>query len=876
MKKFKKLLISLLAIALLISAGGVAAFAAEDSSAITDSDINKLAELYKNDIYYAEDFEASTSIRSDAEVMDESGVIAGFETFGEDRVLKLSGAPSDNKDVYITARPDGEIGGFVVQLDIAANGGVFNIYASGESAAGEKFTNVLIMSLDFSAEEDSVLVQKFGLYEMPVSEVLEGVTLVKDAWYSLCFIYDAAKASYSFELTQTTAADGTPLEEQVAYSAELPGLLAKVNGAKIAISGTAVADKTLYLDDLYFYAGNSVIDYAASEAKLGAAVVKLVEKLSTAAANKKADIVEKLQLFVGERDFTSVDYEADIKFAKLKLAEHFTNAYITIVNSYNNGDTYAERVARVDEMELAFLAIPEIPVYTEEENAEAYALMVEINDSIAAIKTAYNSIVVDLDYAAEQSIAFMDYMAGIQVSSNRYEELSVWVEAAALFDFDPTFYAVIYKDGVKTVYDIASSYQNYTRLCHKYETLAADCEKFISAVKIMSNTQSDFADRYYAYLDALSVRFLDVEYTYYTYQSLPYTLTKVSSDNAVTALGGEYLATSIYGYELTVTVTDADGDKTVTFTSVDGDVIVWTYEVTDEGLKVYADGEEISDALTLSEDGVLTELNCVTKIYPLRDIVSEDGEVLYKGSLTLFNELRVDIDSVEKICVNFIACIADAKACTNVSSLNLCLAKAERYDITGTDANKIALELSYPGVVEAIEEYNALYDKRMNDEIKAKNFVEEVELIKNIKDRDALKAAMAKITKPKNILDGFEGYSEAMSYYSDLEATILYNETNASNFIALVNSIAGTASYEEKYEIINAALAYVPNLDMTIEGVSMANAVLSAAIRSYEAEMQKTNDANGVAVGEAAKMASAIAPTDAYLRVVAIIKKIFD
>ena len=63
---------------------------------------------------------------------------------------------------------------------------------------------------------------------------------------------------------------------------------------------------------------------------------------------------------------------------------------------------------------------------------------------------------------------------------------------------------------------------------------------------------------------------------------------------------------------------------------------------------------------------------------------------------------------------------------------------------------------------------------------------------------------------------------------------------------------------------------------MTVEGVSMANAVLSASINAYDTEMQKTNEAFDAAVCEAAKIASAAAPTDAYLRVVAIIKKIFD
>ena len=813
MKKFRKLLISLLAIALVISAGSVVAFAADDGPAISDSDIQRLVELYKKGVFTAEDFESDSNIRSDSDIVDGSGVVAGLESIGDNTVVKLSGADTDNKDVTITARPETAIDGFVFSMRVAADGGVFNIYASGVSASGDKFSNTQLVSLDFS-ENGGVSVQKFGLYEMPVLEVLPDVALVKGAWYSLTFIYNASSATYKLELVQTTDADGATLDESVVYTTELPGALKSIDGAKVAVSGTSVAGKTIYLDDIYFYEGTELVDYAASEAQLGAAVISLTEKLDSAAANKKAGIVEKLQLFVQERAFEASAYAKEVKFAKLKLAEYYTNVYKSVVDSYNAGDTYLERVARIAEMELAYENIPEIPVYTAQEDAEACEIMVNVSDTLAATVTVYDAIAFDLEYVAGQSVAFIDYMAAVQTTSNRYEKLEIWTKEASEFDFDPTFYAEIVKDGKKVLYDMTVPYQSYVNMVRKYNSIAADCEKFIASVNIVKDLSADFIDRYNAYKTAISVRFLDVEYTYYYFETVSYALTRVAEDGADATLGtiaGEYIATNVYGDKFTVIITDSETEKTISFTTAHGEEIVWNYEITDDGIKLY-DGEvEITDpalgSVILSDDGAVTELYCNTKVHPLRDVVDEDDNVTHAGYITLFSELRVEIEEIEKNCVGFIAAVADAKASTNVSSFDLCIAKAERYDILGNDSTKIALELSYPGVLEAIADYNYLYDKRINDEIKAQKFVDAVELVKAAKDKAEIKAAMANAANylPENILDGFDGYSEAISYYSDLEATMLYNESNAKNFIALVNSLSGASTYKEKYDIIKAA-----------------------------------------------------------------------
>lgn len=797
MKKIEKLLVSLLAIALVISASCVVAFAADDSPAITDSEIEGLVKIYGDDIFCAEDFESASSIRSDSDIVDESGIIRELVSDGENTVAKLVGAASGNKDVVIAANPGEDIAGIVFEMDVAASGGVFNIYVGGQSVSGDKLSNTLLVSFDFSAENGSILVQKFGLYELPVIEALEGVSLVKNAWYSVCVIYDASTSYYTISLVQTTDEAGVALAEPISYSVELPGVLSTVSEAKVAVSGVTMAEQTAYVDDLYLYAGNAVIDFAAKEAMLGAAVVRLVEKLDAAAANQKAAIVEKLETIVIDREFASVEYADDIKYAKLKLAEYFTEEYKKIVNSYNGGDLYEERVARIAEIELAYDFIPEIPEYTEEENAAAYALALAVSDTKLSAFSTYNMIIADFNYTTSESIEFIKYLADKQLRTNRYDLLKEWIDTASKYEIDPTFKAVVVEDGVSVAYDIAKSYENYLHLIHKLETLSDSCETFIECVDIIKDLERSFSERYAAYALAMTVRFLDVEHTYY-------------------------------------------------------------YDVE-------------------NEDG------SITRVYPLRDVVVENEqtgelEVISKGALSLFDEFSVGIQEIEKVCVNFIAAISDAKSATNISGLDLGLSKAEKYDMEGNDPTKIALEFGYPGVTEAVADYKALCEKRVVEAEAAEKFVAAVELVRAAKDKSALQAAMSEAAKllPKNILDGYDGYSDAIAYYSDIEATLLYNETNASNFIALVNSLATATTYVEKYNIMKAAKAYLPELDMEIEGVALAKAVLSANIQAYNVEMQKTNDAFDEVVGETAKMASATVPTDAYLRVVAIIKKIFE
>ena len=52
--------------------------------------------------------------------------------------------------------------------------------------------------------------------------------------------------------------------------------------------------------------------------------------------------------------------------------------------------------------------------------------------------------------------------------------------------------------------------------------------------------------------------------------------------------------------------------------------------------------------------------------------------------------------------------------------------------------------------------------------------------------------------------------------------------------------------------------------------------MLDAAIQAYDAAIEAANADFDKTVGDSSKIASAVAPSDAFLKVVAIVKKIFD
>ena len=786
MKKIAKLMLLVLAVAIFVTMTSVVVFAEGDLPKITSADINKLAELYKENLYYAEDFESDVGIKADSDLVDTSGVVKGPQDIGGNTVLKLDGAPSDNDDVYISASAVGDITGVVFETRIAAEGGVFTVYVGGMTASDTEIANMPVVSFDFS--EGEISVHKQGFYGMPKLEVLGGASLIKGAWYYVSVVYDAVNASYSLVVEQQTDSDGNPLAEPVVISEELPGMLTSVTQAKVTVSGASIDGAELMLDDVYFYGGTSFIDYKTEETKLIPAVLYLLEKFES----NKARNSELLELFVAKREISAPEYADEIKYAGLILAEYYVDEYDRILASYNSGDKFAERAEKIESIVAAGERVPKIPEYTEEEGAEKYQLMRTIYNRYAALNSKAETIVEEQEYIRARSEEFIEYMSDKDATSNLYEDIKGWIVGCDITGVDPTYYDGSDKNDIR---DISRAYSDYVRILEKVVNTERDCATYIECVEILKNAEKSFIERYNAYNTASAIRFLDVDFSFY--------IEKIVEGNPI-------------------------------------------------------------------------------REYPLRDTYGNGGVLIKKGAISEFEELSEQIEEIEKVCINFIDCITDAKSATNISNLDISLAKAEKYDMTeeNTDDNegKIALEFDYPGVREAITDYAALCKKKIDDKKLADDFIAKVELLRAAKTRAEIRAAIedAKEIYPENILNGFEGYSEALSYLTEVEATLVYNESRAKSFISIVNSLSTAKTYKEKHGIINAAKAYLSDLDEEIEGVSLAKALLSANIAVYNAEMERANDDFEQTVHQTAKIASVAAPTDAFLRVVAIIKRIFD
>ena len=771
MKKIRKLLVLLLAASLTLCATAIIASAEGDAVALTESEIKSLVELYDGGVYYAEDFEAGLSIRSDSDIADKSGVVKGIVEKDGGNVVELVGAPSANEDVSIIASSEEQIDGFVFSTRIMASGGVLNVYANGNNDAGDELGSILLVSLSFSPEDNGVYVHTVGNYGMADMTKLDGVSLVADAWYNISVVYNTAEASYALTIEQLTDNAGVALEAPTVFFNTYDAVITELFGATAAVAGSTIADKTIYLDDIYFYEGATVYDLSAEEKKLGAAMELLMQSLDTATDSEKAEIIDMLNVIVVKRALVADGYMEAKKLATLKIAEYYVSEYVKLVDAYNSGDLYRERAAAILAIQSAHDLIPEIPTYTEEENAESYTLMLNVIAELGSAETEYGMISVRLATLASQSEAFIKYMSDKDRTNNTYSTIVAWVDDASKFDFDPTYYVVNDVNGVETVTDIAPYLSDYLHLVAKATLMKSEAIAFIGYVNVMANADNSFIDRYNAYAKASKIRFLDVEYTF---------------------------------------VDEAAG--------------------------------KLSDAVALYEETV------------------------------------DDIIEVERICSNFISAIADAKTATDISNLNMSLAKAEKYDMVGDDENKIHLELTYPGVVDAIADYNALCLRREDEQKRANDFIAAVDAVRAATDTVALKAAIeiAGSIIPYGILNGYEGYSDALSYFLSVESNLLYNETYVERFIEIVFSLNSLECGKEKYDAIVAAQeSYAKIIDATA-GVAEVKAILDATIMAYDAEMAEANTAFVEVVNETAKIASAAAPTDAYLRVVAVLKKIFE
>ena len=784
MKNMRKLLVLLLAVSLALCATAVMAFADGDETVVTDAEIESLVELYKSGIYYAEDYEDDTSISSDSGINDNSGIAEIVTDSEGNNLLKITGKASANDDVSIVANLASGISGFVYSGDIFADGGIFNIYVSG-SDENETFENIPLVSLNFS--EGAVYIQTAGAYGMPVMQKLSDVSIGSGVWYNVTALYDASENSCTLVIEQ--AADSE--EDATVCSLSFDTVFKAVTGAKVSVAGATIANKTLYFDNVYFYEGSEVKDLALAEASIGPVVSKIVEKIGAADDEETALLVDMLNLLIQERNFKADAYEDVIKYANLLIAEKYIYDYVDLVYSYNSGDLYAEKVARVEKMMAIRDMIPEIPEYDETE--EQYEKMQVAKSAKLKADTEYLMITISLDKLKRESEKFIRFMYDKDSRNNRYSDIKSWLDVAGTYEFDPTFelpVEVVIKETVNGVeverteiHYMDVSLEKYLHLITKEQLVREASITYMDYVTVMIDENVSFEERYDAYSKAAAIRFIDAENTF------SYVKKFVNED-------GETVEETVY-------------------------------------LQTYVDA---------------------------------------------YNVVYKEILDIEKVCRNFISAVADAKNAIDINNLNIALAKAEKYDMTGENDDKIKIEFSYPGVSEAILDYNMLCEKKVTEQNQANEFIAAVELIKAANDNDSLKAAIAaaRAILPHGILTGYEGYSEALSYFSSVESSLIYNESYANRFIEIVNSLNSIPMGKEKYDAIAEANDCYAHITDEVEGVAAAKAVLAAAIQMYDAEMSAENASFEKAVSKSVMIASAVAPSNAFLRLVAIVKKMFE
>ncbi len=215
-----------------------------------------------------------------------------------------------------------------------------------------------------------------------------------------------------------------------------------------------------------------------------------------------------------------------------------------------------------------------------------------------------------------------------------------------------------------------------------------------------------------------------------------------------------------------------------------------------------------------------------------------------------FYEVQAELNEIGEEAEHFLSMMAQAAASINLDAKEAFLDMAEALLAT------VAVE--YPGVKEAMLQYDALRQSIADARQAAADYIAAVEALEGL-EGDALVAAVENallLQKTGNIIE-IAGVVDANIALNNIHSSLLYAEACATKFITLVGKIDSEATIAERYAAIKAAeeARDVPN--PALAGVSAAEAMLDGYIADYNADIESVNSSFTGAVKTAADFAGA-------------------
>lgn len=196
------------------------------------------------------------------------------------------------------------------------------------------------------------------------------------------------------------------------------------------------------------------------------------------------------------------------------------------------------------------------------------------------------------------------------------------------------------------------------------------------------------------------------------------------------------------------------------------------------------------------------------------------------------------------------------------------------------------VEVGYPEVADAIASYYAMREDIASRKEAAKRYIQavlNVQIATTVKEKTvAIEIAEGFAVLGQELSVEVEGMpitvNEANIILSNEKSIITLKATRISNYVAAASAIAKKETLLERRAAINAALALKAGLseDLEEEDVISATAVIDAAIKAYNADVNAANDTAEEKDNTALNLLAKTVPAKKIAEVVAIIKKFYE
>lgn len=795
MKKFKRILIATLAIALIASAFAVSSFAEDDNReypyTIKEFDkAEQILEYYTLEDYLADNYDDGKLSEEFASVgRGGKYEIVADPTASANNVLSVQLAkPNSDFRYSMKVLPEEALTDKIVVSsrvyfgDNADDGLTYNlrIGMQAETDPAPRYFN--LFTIDMAAAEFRHYVSDGSHTNATTMQaVYNGWKPEAKTWYDIFVVYNCVDDYYKITISSVPAdgSDAKVLAET--GNIEIVGA-ASMCEYQLYVSALDSADKrkvkNFYFDNVEIYEGTTYRNPSLKDPKTRTHI----EDLTKFYADKNTTFEEKLRIADIYYFFYSLDPSefdetvlTDFPVTAVQMNETIAQEIINRVNNIDDELPYGERVAYIDYINEYSDRLPE---NLTDANVKVAGITEDLAKAVEEARNVRDVAIVAIEKTREHSENFIDFMTNVYDANNKnYSQNKVWY--AELHDkYDGS---ELYKNDFLDIDKNAYPYQ--TRY---YTSLDPACKDLVSAGhNVEIDTQYKNIPDFYADYLAFCKKFEEIE------NNIKMFSIHVDSMELATTFGARYdayvQAKSYYNDGVIHTGLD-------NFTHAELQRRIEFYLRTEPSIIVKMNDCEMFIAIVKEAQ--------VASYYTVLNEKLNQAEVAYYGialdytgmfeTVALYNELllyRTSLEIAAEDYIEAVNAIADAK--------NLFYAKKEAVEY-------------------------------------ARSFKESGDVL------------------------GYPGVAEANVTFAEAEADVNFREGNSTTLITLVDKIADTDSISERRILLRQAMTAKENCEITYEGVVDAKIALDKEMTRFVNDVRAANAVISSANDSAAAIAGAV------------------